>query len=163
MSRYIRPNVTGATVFFTMALAERGDDLLVREVDRLREAVRQTKQDHLFGIEAWVVLPDHIHCIWQLPAGDRDYGMRWRLIKARFSHGLPEGQRRASHVARGERGIWQRRFWEHHVRDDAELARLIRYCWINPVKHGLVTRPEDWPFSSVHRGARFLPGAVTTM
>ncbi len=146
MSRYIRPDVTGATVCFTVNLARRGNDLLVREVDRLREAVRMTRLDHPFGIVAWVVLPDHVHCIWQMPAGDRDFGTRWRLIKARFSRGLPMGQRRESHAARGERGVWQRRFWEYHVRDDADLARFIRYCWINPVKHGLVEDPKEWPF-----------------
>lgn len=150
MSRYIRPEVTGATVFFTVTLSQRGDDLLVREVERLREAVRLTRRERPFEIVAWVVLPDHVHCIWQMPAGDRDYGTRWRIIKARFSRGLPIGVQRASHAARAERGIWQRRFWEHHVRDAADLARLVRYCWFNPVKHGLVTRPEDWPFSSVH-------------
>lgn len=151
MPQYIRPKVHGATVFFTVALAARGDDLLVREVDRLREAVRATRVERWFGIDAWVVLPDHLHTMWTLPEGDHDFPTRWRLIKSRFSMGLPRGSLRTSHEVRQERGIWQRRYWEHHVRDEADFRAHVQYCWINPVKHGLVERPEDWPFSSVHR------------
>ncbi|WP_417210801.1 REP-associated tyrosine transposase [Antarctobacter sp.] len=158
MSRYLRPKVSGACVFFTVNLADRRHDLLVREIDLLREAVRRTRAERPFGIEAWVVLPDHLHCIWQMPTGDRDYGTRWRLIKSRFSRDLPKGLTRASHDRRQERGLWQRRFWEHHIRDEADFAAHLRYCWMNPVKHGLVDHPEDWPFSSVHRDARFKPG-----
>ena len=160
MSNYHRPRVTGASVFFTVALQDRGTSLLCDEVQRLREAVAVTKAERPFGIEAWVVLPDHMHCIWTLPAGDKDYGTRWRSIKARFSRGLPKGHLRPSHQARNERGIWQRRFWEHHIRDEADMNAHIRYCWINPVKHGLVENPKDWPFSSVHRdisAGRFSP------
>lgn len=151
MSRYIRPCRAGATIFFTVALAQRGSRLLVVEVERLRQAVRDTRADRPFAIEAWVVLPDHLHCIWRIPEEDADYATRWRLIKARFSRGIEVAPRRASYVARGERGVWQRRFWEHHIRDEADFAAQLRYCWFNPVKHGLVTRVQDWPFSSVHR------------
>ena len=151
MPNYIRPDVTGATVFFTVTLARRGDDQRVREVQRLREAVAKTRAERPFGIDAWVVLPDHLHCVWSLPSGDRDYATRWRLIKSRFSRGLPVGRLRASHVARQERGVWQRRYWEHHIRDDEDFAAHVRYCWHNPVKHGLVERPEEWPWSSFHR------------
>ena len=154
MPNYIRPDVTGAKVFFTVTLAQRGDDLLVREVQRLREAVAKTRGERPFGIDAWVVLPDHMHCVWSLPSGDRDYATRWRLIKSRFSRGLPVGHLRASHHARQERGVWQRRYWEHHIRDDADFAAHVRYCWHNPVKHGLVAGPEDWPWSSFHRDGR---------
>lgn len=105
MSRYIRPRRTGAPIFFTVALAQRGSHLLVAEVKRLRQGVRDTRAERPFGIEAWVVLPDHLHCIWQMPEGDADYATRWRLIKARFSRGVEAGPRRASHVARGERAV----------------------------------------------------------
>lgn len=90
MSRYIRPKVSGAHVFFTVNLADCGRDLLVREVELLRDAVRRTRAERPFGIEAWVVLPDHLHCIWQMPAGDRDYGRRWGAIKARFTMAVRE-------------------------------------------------------------------------
>ncbi|SHH73829.1 REP-associated tyrosine transposase [Marivita hallyeonensis] len=149
MPDYRRPSLTGTPIFFTVNLAKRNSDLLVREIDLLRQAVRVTKRERPFHIDAWVVLPDHLHCIWRLPRGDQDYSTRWRLIKSRFSRGLPPGQLRPSHMARHERGIWQRRFWEHHIRDEADYQAHLRYCWFNPVKHGLVTRPEDWPFSSV--------------
>ena len=151
MSTYRRPQVCAASIFFTVALADRQSRLLIDEVARLRWAVAATRMDRPFGIEAWVVLPDHMHCVWTLPANDHDFSTRWRLIKARFSHGLPEGQLRTSHAARQERGIWQRRFWEHHLRDQADMDAHLRYCWFNPVKHGLVVRPEEWPYSSVHR------------
>ena len=155
MSNVVRPKWPGACVFFTVTLATRGDDLLIREVARLRDAVRTTKAAHPFEIEAWVVLPDHLHCMWQLPAGDADFSQRWRMIKTRFSRGLPKGPLRASHERRAERGIWQRRFWEHHIRDQADFDAHLRYCWFNPVKHGLVDHPLDWPYSSVHRDTRF--------
>ena len=151
MPRYIRPKVSGLPVFFTVALADRGSDLLVREIGRLRAAVAATRAERPFAIEAWVVLPDHLHCVWTLPEGDRDYSGRWGAIKARFSMGLAAGAVRSSHVARREKAIWQRRFWEHHIRDDDDFAAHVRYCHINPVKHGFVERPEDWPYSSVHR------------
>lgn len=151
MPEYRRPRSHETPVFFTVALATRTSDLLTHQIDRLRDAVARTRAERPFGIEAWVVLPDHLHCIWTLPEGDRDYATRWRLIKARFSRGLAAGERRPSHIARNERGIWQRRFWEHHIRDDRDMAAHLQYCWFNPVNHGLVQRPEDWPYSSVHR------------
>lgn len=154
MSNYRRPQVAGATIFFTVALAERGSDLLVRRVDVLRQAVAETRSERPFEIVEWVVMPDHLHCIWRLPEEDTDFAVRWRLIKARFSRRVPMGVRRASHVVRGERGVWQRRYWERHVRDEADLAAARRYCWFNPVKHGFVARPEEWEWSSVHRAMR---------
>lgn len=154
MPRYLRPRIPGATVFFTVALQDRGSRVLVEEVDRLREAVRVTREERPFGVAAWVVLPDHMHTVWMLPEGDADYGRRWGAIKGRFSRGLPPATPRDSHAARREKGIWQRRFWERHIRDEAQLAAAVRYCQINPVKHGFVERPEDWPWSSVHRDIR---------
>lgn len=105
MSRYLRPRLPGVPIFFTVALAQRGSRLLAEQVDGLREAVKATRAERPFGIEAWAVLPDHLHGIRCLPDGDSDYSTRWRLMKARFSRGLPVGQLRDSHVARQERGI----------------------------------------------------------
>lgn len=154
MPHYTRPRIPGASVFFTVAQADRRSPFLLEEIERLRTAVRQTMVERPFRFDAWVVLPDHLHAVWTLPQGDVDYSTRWRLIKARFSRELPLGRLRASHEARQERNIWQRRFWEHHIRNDADLAAHIRYCWWNPVKHGFVERPEDWEYSSVHRDVR---------
>lgn len=151
MSNYLRPRIHGATVFFTVNLADRDSSLLVDEVARLRAAVRQTQSERPFHIDAWVVLPDHLHAIWTLPKGDADFSTRWRLIKSRFSRGLQKGPLRTSHQLRQERGVWQRRFWEHHVRSGGEYRALLRYCWMNPVKHGLAAAPQDWMYSSVHR------------
>ena len=172
MSSYLRPRVPGATVFFTVNLAWRGSDLLVREIERLRDSVRTTRRSRPFRIDAWVVLPDHLHAIWTLPEGDADYSVRWGAIKARFSR----DQRRAGFTPppalptvksgryagvnpglRGDKGevaIWQRRFWEHHIRDAADYDAHVLYCWANPVRHGLVEHPVDWPHSSIHSDVR---------
>jgi putative transposase len=155
MPNYVRPKIAGASVFFTVALADRGSNLLVREIDALREAVRATLTDHPFLIDAWVVLPDHMHCMWTLPEGDADYSTRWKKIKARFSKAVGRvGLRSVSKIAKGEAGIWQRRFWDHHIRDERDFTMHLRYCWWNPVKHGLVECPVDWPHSSIHRDIR---------
>ncbi|SMP28596.1 REP-associated tyrosine transposase [Shimia sagamensis] len=151
MSHYIRPKVPGATVFFTVNLAARGGDLLVQRIDALREAVFKTHAERRFYIDAWVVMPDHMHAVWTLPRGDSDYARRWQIIKARFSRSVPKGVQRSSHVARRERAVWQRRFWEHHIRDAESYKAAITYCHMNPVKHGCVQRAEEWPYSSVHR------------
>ncbi len=141
-------------MFFTVLLADRGTELLVAEIGRLREAVAAVRADRPFAIDAFVVLPDHLHAVWTPPEGDGDYATRWAAIKARFSRDLQGGRLRASHEIRREKGIWQRRFWEHHIRDAADLSAHIRYCWANPVKHGLTARPLDWPHSSIHRDIR---------
>jgi putative transposase len=102
-----------------------------------------------------VVLPDHIHAVWTLPPDDADFSLRWWLIKIGFAKAVPKTeQRSAVRIARGERGIWQRRFWEHLIRNDEDFRRHVEYCSINPVKHGLVTRVRDWPHSSFHRDVR---------
>jgi putative transposase len=118
-------------------LLERRLDLLVCHVDLLREAVRLTKQERPFHIDAWVVLPDHIHAIWTLPAGDDDFSNRWKSIKIRFVQKLPRTERRSNvRIAKGERGIWQRRFWEHWIRNDTDYAKHFDYVHWNPMKHG---------------------------
>ncbi|MFO6464065.1 REP-associated tyrosine transposase [Jannaschia sp. KMU-145] len=151
MSRYIRPAIPGATIFFTVALAERGSRLLVDEIDLLRRAYGATLRDRPLRTDAIVVLPDHLHCVWTLPEGDADYATRWRLIKARVSRALPMPPRRASQSARRERGLWQRRYLEDHIRDEAALHTAIARCHRDPVKHGLTDDPFGWPHSSIHR------------
>lgn len=190
MSRYLRPHRPGASVFFTVGLAARGSQMLVDQVEVLRQAVRVTKAQCPFRIDAWVVLPDHMHCLWTLPDGDADYATRMGAIKARFTmalrrsgfsptlatnpYGAVAGRVRDGEVKRvglkpdlqpdlcgaanqpgrtrgNEAPIWQKRYWEHHIRDDADFRAHLRYCWVNPVKHGLVDHPREWPFSSWHR------------
>ena len=157
MRRYIRaPQLGGASYFFTLTLAERrGSDLLIRHVDALRQAFTKVRARHPFMIEAIVILPDHLHALWRMPEDDGDYTLRWRLIKAHFSRQMPEGERVSrSRAVKRERGIWQRRYWEHQVRDENDWARHTDYIHYNPVKHGLVARPSDWPHSSLHRFVR---------
>ncbi|MEL7150154.1 MAG: transposase [Pseudomonadota bacterium] len=187
MPNYVRPKVTGATVFFTVNLADRSSSLLTDRIDDLREAVRVTRADRPFGIDAWVVLPDHMHCVWSMPAGDGDYATRWGAIKSRFTRSIrnagrvgfqptvakrlghsvgwnPTLRKSASKVRKGDAGIWQRRFWEHHIRDEDDYRAHVEYCWVNPVKHGYVNEPDEWPYSYAvgrglpRRGARFEPG-----
>lgn len=174
MSEYRRIRLPGATVAFTVSLTARGASLLTDEVDRLRLAFARTRAERPFTIDACVVLPDHLHCVWTLPPGDADYATRWGAIKSRFSRSLRDGcragfnptlaqaagkgmgwnptlRRSPSKDAKGETGVWQRRFWEHHIRDEDDYRAHVRYCWMNPVKHGLVSDPREWPFSSIHR------------
>jgi putative transposase len=152
MPRYLRARIDGGTFFFTVTLAERSSNLLVREVDRFRNAYRSVQTDLPFETIAICILPDHIHAIWSLPAEDFDYPRRWNLIKGGFSRGLPAaGARSSSKIGKREKGIWQRRYWEHAIRDDSDLTRHVDYVHFNPVKHGLVSRVCDWPYSSFHR------------
>ncbi|MBL8527362.1 MAG: transposase [Burkholderiales bacterium] len=142
--RYRRANVAGASYFFTVA-ADRRSNLLVKHVDALREALRQVKRTHPLRIDA-MVLPDHLHALWTLPSHDADFATRWMLIKAGFSRRLPATEARTpSRLAKRERGIWQRRYWEHLIRDERDFARHVDYIHFNPVKHGLVARAGEWP------------------
>lgn len=156
MRTYTRAHAPGACYFFTVNLARRrGNDLLVRHIEALRASVATTRRDHPFAIDAMVVLPDHLHALWQLPEGDADFSTRWRLIKARFSRAVPAGEHiTPSRARRGERGLWQRRFWEHLIRDERDWQRHVDYIHYNPVKHGHVSRAVDWPYSSLHRFIR---------
>lgn len=155
MPNYRRAFVPGGCWFFTVNLLDRRQTLLVDHIEVLREAVAATRQSRPFTIDAFVVLPDHLHAIWSLPSGDCDFSTRWRLIKNRFARSLPKQEHRSAvRVARNERGVWQRRFWEHLIRDEADYARHVEYCYINPLKHRLVTRVDDWPHSSFHRDVR---------
>ena len=138
MRIYRRAHLPGGCYFFTVNLAERnGNGLLIKYIGELRDAFRRTIRDHPFKIDAIVVLPDHLHCVWRLPSGDEDFPLRWRLIKARFSSCVPSGEHVSTSRARqGERGIWQRRYREHLIRDQQDYENHIDYIHINPVKHG---------------------------
>ena len=152
MPDYRRNRVPGGTYFFTVNLLDRRSDLLVTHIDALKDAVRQVRLRNPFFIDAWVVLPEHMHCLWTLPKGDCDFPGRWRAIKTTFSKSLLVGEPRSPVMTRrGERGIWQRRYWEHTIRDDHDFAVHFDYTHFNPVKHGLVEHPGDWPHSSFHR------------
>ena len=152
MTDYRRNFTPGGSFFFAVNLADRRLRLLTKHVDGLRDAFREIRQHHPFSIDAMVVLPDHLHAVWTLPDGDADFATRWRLIKSTFSRNLPSGEPiSSSRAEQGERGICQRRYWEHTIRDENDFARQVDYIHINPVKHGLVTRVRDWPHSSFHR------------
>jgi putative transposase len=158
MSTYVRADTPGATYFFTVCLHDRGARWLVDHVAELRSCVAEVKARHPFDIEAMVVLPEHVHALWRLPVDDADFSTRWMLIKEGFSRRLQElGVLQGQPVRRGssgELGVWQRRFWEHQVRDEDDLAKHVDYIHFNPVKHGWVLRAADWPYSSLHRFVR---------
>ncbi len=149
MPDYRRNRISGGTYFFTVNLDDRRSSLLVDRVDALREAVRRVRSARSFHIDAWVVLPDHMHCLWTLPPGDADFSGRWRAIKTGFSKAIPSTEERSpARIRKDERGVWQRRYWEHTIRDDRDYAAHMDYIHFNPVKHGLATSPSDWQFSS---------------
>jgi putative transposase len=175
MANYRRNFLPGGSFFFTVNLADRRSGMLTENIDRLREAFREIRARHPFTIEAIVVLPDHLHTIWTLREGDADFAMRWRQIKSAFSRRLPRSigsigwvERSETHHGiaarderisnsrhrKGERGIWQRRYWEHTLRDEDDFVRHVDYIHFNPVKHGHVARVADWPHSSFHRMVR---------
>lgn len=152
MTNYRRIHTPGASIFFTVCLEDRGSDLLIREIDTLRHAFRSTMAERPFVIDAIVVLPDHLHTILTLPRGDSDYATRWAVIKSRFTRSVPKvTHKRPSQERRCDGGIWQRRFWEHHLRNEADYQAHKDYCLTDPVRHGLTRRPEDWLYSSIHR------------
>ena len=150
-----RLSLPGSTVFFSVMLEQRGSDLLVRHLPALRAAVAEVRRSRPFRVDAFVVLPDHLHAILTLPPGDADHATRWRRIKALFSRAVPHRPaQRASHRLKGESGIWQRGYWDHAIRNDEDMHLHLTYCWADPVRHGLVRRAQDWPASSIHRDTR---------
>ncbi|UWQ36657.1 REP-associated tyrosine transposase [Leisingera aquaemixtae] len=155
MPNFRRFKSDGGCYFFTVNLAQRGTSLLIDEIAALRLAFSATLRQTPFYSDAMVILPDHLHAVWTLPDGDSAFPERWRLIKSRFSRAI-DGSfgRSASKRAKREKGVWQRRYWEHFIRDAEDYRRHVAYCWANPVKHGLVQRPADWAFSSIHRDVR---------
>lgn len=155
MATYRRAIQPGGCFFFTVC-TERRQRLLTEPpvIAALRAAFLTVKREHPFTIDAIVVLPDHLHTIWTLPQDDAAYALRWNLIKRKASaaaRDLVSVKLRASHRARHEIGLWQRRYWEHQIRDDLDFARHVDYIHWNPVKHGHVERAADWPHSSFHK------------
>jgi putative transposase len=157
MSNYLRAASPGATYFFTLVTHSRQPWLTNDDVRQsLRDAIEQTRSRRHFEIEAWVLLPDHLHCIWTLPPGDSDFSIRWTQIKQYVSRAcatrhVDPAKLNASQRKRGELGFWQRRFWEHLIRDEIDYQRHFDYIHWNPVKHGYVDRCIDWPHSTFHR------------
>jgi putative transposase len=159
MSDYRRWMIPGGTYFFTVVTYRRR--AIFERVEAIRflgGVMRRVRKDAPFRTIAMVVLPDHLHCIWSLPRGDADFSTRWKRIKREFTVGWLQEPNdysgchgSANRRARGERDVWQRRFWEHVVRDDQELECLCDYIHYNPVKHGYTTRPADWPWSTFSR------------
>ena len=156
--RYRRAWIAGGSFFFTVVTAERRP-LFASEkaVDVLRMAFHAVRSRRHFDVEAMVVLPDHLHCIWSLPKGDADFATRWRLIKTWFTKHYDPVLRTAPNrnpsmnSGKARPPLWQHRYWEHVLRDEADRARHIDYIHFNPVKHGLVTSAREWPYSSIHR------------
>ncbi|HAI13918.1 MAG TPA: transposase [Phycisphaerales bacterium] len=160
MPNYRRWRQSGGSYFFTLALADRSQSLLLDHIALLRDAFATVQQRYPFRMDATVILPEHLHCIWTLPVSDIDYSTRWRQIKSMFSRGIKANESRSpSRIRKKERGIWQRRFWEHMLRDENDMNQHIDYIHFNPVKHGYVNRPVDWQHSSLHR---FIENGILT-
>jgi putative transposase len=159
MRTSIRSEAAGATWFFTLALQDRSTRWLVDHVVELRQAFAETRGRHAFDIEAIVILPEHLHALWRLPVADGDFSTRWLLIKQSFTQalqakGVLDEHSTPARGRKGERSVWQRRFWEHPIRDEEDHRRHVDYIHFNPVKHGWVMRAADWPYSSLHRSVR---------
>lgn len=152
MPNYIRNQVKGGCYFFTINCLERKNNrLLTDNISLLKDCVQSVKTKHPFQINAWVVLPEHMHMIMTLPENDADYAMRIRLIKTLFCKNLPKNEMRSLvREKRHERGIWQRRYWEHTIKDDEDYQKHMDYVHYNPVKHGYVSQVIDWPHSTFH-------------
>ncbi len=160
MPEYRRAKVPGGTYFFTVTTYQRGKFMADAPFrNALRDGIELARKTLPFDIEAWVLLPDHMHCIWRLPEGDADYAKRWAVIKRHVSKHCGHWLARhvalsESRLARKESAIWQRRFWEHQIRDEHDFAKHVDYIHYNPVKHGYAERVADWPHSTFHRYVR---------
>ena len=154
MVQYRRNLAKGGTYFFTVTLLDRHSNILTQHIDILRESVKAAHKNNPFEIIAWVVLPEHLHAVWQLPIDDCNYSSRWRAIKSHFVRGLKKQGVLVNMRDDGSALVWQRRFWEHTIKDEDDLRRCVDYCYINPVKHGLVNAVVDWPYSSFHRDVK---------
>jgi putative transposase len=153
--RYRRYYMPGASYFFTIALVDRKSQLLIEEIDLLRSVIKYVRSNHEFRIDAIVILPDHIHMIMTLPENDSLFSKRISLIKSSFSRKIKKNEIiSSSRKSKRERGLWQRRFWEHAIRNDLDFENHVNYIHYNPVKHGLVQRVVDWPYSSFHKFVR---------
>jgi putative transposase len=154
MVRYRRNFIPGGTYFFTVTLADRSSVALVDHIDALRGAFRAARRERPLAIDAVVVLPDHLHAILTLPTNDADFPGRWRRIKGHFSQDLIDAAVGLNRRPNGDLALWQRRYWEHTIRDENDFTRHADYIHFNPVKHGIVSRVYDWPHSSFHRYVR---------
>ena len=155
MPNYRRMFIPGGCWFFTVCLLDRRSTLLVDEITVLRRAFGDARRSLPFRLDAIVVLPEHLHAVWTLPPDDGNFAARWKSVKGRFSWALPAREWRSRvRLDRRERGIWQRRYWEHRIRNADDFAWHVEYCYIDPVRHGLVRRVRDWPHSSFHRDVR---------
>jgi putative transposase len=156
--QYRRAFIPGGTYFFTVVTLDRKPIFLdASAIGVLRKSFRAVQTKRPFQMDAIVLLPEHLHCLWTLPPGDSDYSTRWRLIKTWFTrhcHRGPMPNPDESQLRRGEQRIWQTRFWEHLIRDDRDFRHHIDYIHFNPVKHDLVTTVSEWPHSSFHRYVR---------
>lgn len=142
----------GACYFFTLTLQDRQSTLLTRKINELRYAFQHAIKRYPFVIDGVVVLPEHLHVVMTLPSNDSNYSQRLSLIKSTFSRQISTSEPVSeSRQHKRERGIWQRRFWEHLIRDEQDYARHLDYMHYNPVKHGYVKTPVEWPYSSIHR------------
>jgi putative transposase len=160
MPNYLRPKTAGGTFFFTVVTFERRK-FLTLDSSRgiLGLAIKEVQEQYPFSVEAWVLLADHLHAVWTLPEGDTDFSKRWGLIKAKFSKESTslfhkEYSLNPSRNKRRETTIWQRRCWEHSIRDDEDFRRHIDYIHYDPVKHGSIARVRHWPYSTFHRYVR---------
>ena len=147
MSDYRRLYIPGGTYFFTLVTYHRepifADE---RRVILLRQAFREVKSKRPFDLLAAVVLPDHLHCLWRLPKSDADFSTRWQMVKTAFSRQIPADVKKD-----GSKRVWQPRFYEHCLRDERDFQKHLNYIHYNPVKHGLVVSPGEWPHSSFKR------------
>ena len=151
MRSYIRDKSKGGTYFLTMTLLNRKSQLLTNHIDEFRQAYRLTKQNHDFELHALVLLPDHVHILITLAEDSDDYAIIIGNIKTHFSRQVSKLDNEIISYSRSkkrERGIWQRRFWEHRIRDELDYQRHMDYIHSNAVKHGYVARPVDWPYST---------------
>ncbi|ABE40356.1 transposase and inactivated derivatives [Rhodopseudomonas palustris BisB5] len=151
---YRRNRLAGGTFFFTVTLTDRRSSALIDHVADLRTAFRLARRERPFFLDAIVILPDHLHAVFTLPPGDPDFSGRWRRIKGHFSSALIQKGVPLGRHPNGDLALWQRRFWEHTIRDQDDFARHLAYIHFNPVKHGLTSRVVDWPYSSFHRSVR---------
>ena len=151
MPRYVRVGNPCGSYFFTVITYGRRQLFSLKEnINSLINGIKQIQYQYPFSLEALVLLPDHLHALWTLPEGDVDYGKRWGLIKARFSKeiqkGLPQEEViNPSRIKRRETTVWQRRFWEHAIRDEEDFQKHLDYIHYNPMKHGLVQRLRTGP------------------
>ena len=157
MPNYHRDRTEGGTWFFTVVAFERRP-IFCRERFRnsLNQSILKTRENHPFKINAWVLLPDHLHCVWTLPENDANFSIRWKLIKQYVSRDCQSTFRMQTEISaikkmRRESSIWQRRFWEHRIQGEKDFENHLNYLHFNPVKHGLCQSPSQWPFSSFHK------------